>query len=467
MLWLYLHFPSLQLDTVFRDTSSGTQPLIIVHGKKNEVVQLNERAKQEGIQVGMGLGTAASLCHELQVKAYAQEVETRGLARIAHWLYPVTADIALFPPDGVLLRVTTMLTFHQSLASYWQTLSGHLAPLSLNYYYGTGYSPFAARILARQGLNQVTDDKAWLFRQLKAQSLQNSDLDPKDITRLHKVGVHAFSDLLRLSLPELSNRFSASIVNYLGRLTGQIQHSVNFYIPPSGFEHYLELYYEVSNHQYLKKPLLKLYTLLETYLRKKDQLAAELTLILHQRDTDDLMMAVTAAQGEYKADKWWQLTALSLESISLAAPVVGLTLKAKRLVNKYAQRTDLFQGSQGSLSADELVAMLTAKLGKEQVKGIQITEDARPEVANQYCAPLASSSESVSKSKLRPALLLPAPQPLREQISLMPYPERIVTGWWDEHPVVRDYFIGRSEQGRWLWLFRDAKQRWFVHGVFS
>ena len=71
------------------------------------------------------------------------------------------------------------------------------------------------------------------------------------------------------------------------------------------------------------------------------------------------------------------------------------------------------------------------------------------------------------QKKLRPTLLLALPKPLTEQVTLMPYPERIVTGWWDNNQVTRDYFIGQNNHGCWLWIFRDNNQHWFVHGMFS
>ncbi|GHG01464.1 Y-family DNA polymerase [Thalassotalea marina] len=466
-LWLYLHFPSLQLDALFRQPDVGIKPLIIVDEKRNEVVQLSQLAIDEGIRVGMGLGSASSLCSELKVLPYQQQVESRLLKRIAHWLYSVTADIALYPPNGLLLRVSNMLTLHQNLNSYWQHLAQHLNRLALSYHYATGYSPYAARMLARQRLDHICADQHYLQQKIAEQPLICADLEPKVINHLAKVGVHCFDDLLSLSLPALSKRFNIEVVNYIGRLTGQLQHPVNFYIPPEHFEQYLELYYEVSNLQYLEKPLLKLYQLLDRYLRLKDKLAAEVLLVLHQRDSDDLSFSVTAAQGEYRADKWKQLTQLSLESIKLNAPVIAITLKVTRTLNKYAQRVDLFKGSQGSLSSSELVSILSAKLGKDKIKGLQIAHDDRPEVANQLTAPFSVQAKILKSELLRPSLLLPTPVPPTEAIQIVSCPERVVTGWWDDHPVVRDYFIGRSETGRWLWLFKDKNQQWFIHGMFS
>ena len=59
MLWLYLHFPSLQLDTLFNSELSNSekvhsneesheQPIIIVDEKDHRVLQANPAALQSG-----------------------------------------------------------------------------------------------------------------------------------------------------------------------------------------------------------------------------------------------------------------------------------------------------------------------------------------------------------------------------------------------------------------------------------
>ncbi len=101
-LWIYLHFPALQLDTVFAPAAETEPavPVVIVDGRVHQVVQANELAFNQGITLGMGLGSAAALCAGLQVHPYDAEIEQRAVEEIAQWLYLVTSDIALYPPQG-------------------------------------------------------------------------------------------------------------------------------------------------------------------------------------------------------------------------------------------------------------------------------------------------------------------------------------------------------------------------------
>jgi protein ImuB len=78
----------------------------------------------------------------------------------------------------------------------------------------------------------------------------------------------------------------------------------------------------------------------------------------------------------------------------------------------------------------------------------------------------------------RPAWLLERPralitrdaQPLHHgPLTLLAGPERIQSGWWDNRPVARDYFVARNPLGETCWIYRElsASRRWFLHGVFG
>ena len=61
-------------------------------------------------------------------------------------------------------------------------------------------------------------------------------------------------------------------------------------------------------------------------------------------------------------------------------------------------------------------------------------------------------------------------------LQLLTRARRIETSWWNaelQAPVLRDYFIARSEQAGLLWIFRErlsADQEhalWFLHGLYA
>ncbi|KFK61303.1 nucleotidyltransferase, partial [Vibrio vulnificus] len=122
--------------------------------------------------------------------------------------------------------------------------------------------------------------------------------------------------------------------------------------------------------------------------------------------------------GEYRSQQWRKLSALTLESTVLQAPVTRLRLEVIREGEPNAHPTDLFSHRTGQLSRLELYSLLQAKLGADSIATLSLNHDPRPEKA------------------------------------------------WDGDEIMRDYFIARTEQGQWLWVFRDQKKQWFLHGLF-
>ncbi|CAK3468744.1 protein ImuB [Vibrio crassostreae] len=490
MLWLYLHFPSLQLDTLFNSNElssneeSHEQPIIIVDEKDHRVLQANQAALDSGITLDMGLGSAAALCHHLHVHPYSIELEKNKLKEIAQWAYLVTSDMALLPPNGLLIKASNMLSLYDGLDNYWHELKNHLEALNIQFSFATGYSPLSAILLGKQAINQATNNVQHMKTWVNQQALSSSELLPKQVERLNRVGINIVEDLLKLPLQEVARRFDIDLVNYVGRLNGQFKHPIDFYHPPESFQQYLELLFDIENILFIEKPLLKLLNQLECFLKLRDRVAFELTLTLHLRDKDDHHVSFYSAQGDYLASKWANLTHLTLESLKIIAPVQGLTLSLTRHGEPQMAYHDLFDGNTGTLAALDLLSLLQAKLGQSCIQTPKIQQDPRPEKANQYSLPTlshtakkglapqdlnqqAATTNNINQQRLRPSILLPEPEALTESVTLSQGPERIVSGWWDGEKIIRDYFIAHSENGRWLWVFRTPDKQWFLHGLFS
>ena len=64
MQWLYLYFPSLQLDSLLNQQAYH-QPCVLVD--KNKVLQANPEARQWGIKIGTGLAQAVDQRSENKV----------------------------------------------------------------------------------------------------------------------------------------------------------------------------------------------------------------------------------------------------------------------------------------------------------------------------------------------------------------------------------------------------------------
>lgn len=467
-LWLYLHFPNLQLDALFTAQNERQQhPLVVLDEKTNQVVQLNQTALEAGISRGMSLGTAASLDRHLQVIPYQEDIEQRKLKEVAEHLYLMTCDICFFEPQGLLLRIHNMLNLYGGLKPYWRALRNQLAPFGLGYHYATGHSPLAAEMLAKGACNKISQHSPDLDTWVAQCTLQQAKLPTKTLQNLQRVGIRTVGDLLTIPLSDIAKRFDIELVTYLGRLTGEFKHPVNFFHPPENFDHYLELLYEIENADVLQHPLKRLLTSLEQFLKLRDALTQQLVITCYQRDDTPLLIEVGSQQGEYRAEQWLTLTRLKLENIQLESPVHGIGLITGTIYQRSPDKSSLFGARQGTVSRLQLISMLQAKLGEQAVASPALNDDFRPEIAVGLTYQAEQSAEISCLFSTRPSFVLQSPQPLSEQVSIIHGPERLHTGWWDGHQVIRDYFIARTPQNGWYWVYRTPENHWYIHGVFS
>ena len=463
-LYLYLQFPALQLDNTSIAATSAL-PLAVVD-EQHRIVQLDSLCAERGIKFGMTLGSAAALCHNLQLIPYQHARQLELLDAVAQQLYQLSPDIALDPPEGLYLRLCQILSLYQGLDGCWQAVQSALAALPYRYFYATGNTPLAAKCLARQQLNLISSDGEALLAQLQRSPLRFTDLSTEIQQQLQRLGLQQLGQVMALSQAELGRRFEHSLLSYLGRLRGEFYHALDYIQPQQGFSSTLELLYDISDTAVLNTPLKLLLQQLERQLQRADALCHQLLLEIRFRAQKPLTIVISSVQGEYRAAQWLRLCQLKLETVRLTEPASGIKLDVPRFAPQRPDNNTLFQPVQGGLSALQLTSVLQARLGRAAVSGLSLQNQHLPEQASGRPLPFSSTNNEVAALAVRPAFLFQSAIALTEQVELNSGPERFCINRWQPQ-LQRDYFIGRNRKGQWLWLYRTAEQRWFVQGIFS
>ena len=464
-LFLYLHFPALQLDHLQLSAQSSNFPVALVD-QQHQLFQINAAAINAGLKLKMGLASAAALCPDLQLLPYQPEQQAKVLHSVAQQLYQVSSDIALDNPAGLILRLDGMLQLYGGLEAYWQALSGKLAALTYRYQYSCGATPYAAKCLAYQQAGLITADNRLFNKALNSSPLSATELIPAMQQQMILLGIHTLGQLQALPAAELARRFDSQLLSYLGRLRGDYYHALEYLQPEPGFSRYLELLYDISDSTVLVKPLATVLQQLEQQLSRANCQCYQLLLSLFFRDNPPLKLSIGSAQGEYKADAWLALCQLQLESLPLPEPVYGLQLDVNHFAGQQHATEALFNQHQARMSALQLISLLQARLGQAAVSGLTLQDQHLPEKASKRSPPLTKGATGQPVLALRPAFLLARPQPLTEAVTIKQGPERLCPDGW-QLSAQRDYYIGRNQQGQWLWLYRTVSQQWFIHGWFS
>lgn len=472
-LWIYLHFPQLQLNLLEANNSSDaiacTLPRAIVDTATNRLCQVNAAAIQHGLALNSGLASASILCSELQLHEYDPDIETQHIKNIANYLYLFTSDIVLLAPKALALRAQNMLSLYGGLQGYWQVITQALATQNIDYIAASAYSVQAAKILALNSIELLSDNHKNISTALKRCALKYSDIDPKDTHKLSRIGINTYADLLSLPLDEVANRVSRSSMAVINELQGKQAAKLVFYQPQAKYSEYLELLYEITNSDRLLPIIHLMLKKLSSFLLMRNAHCLQISISFIQREHPSLEHAFNSIRAIYKDQEWLEIIQLKLESIKFESPVYALTLNCQQYEVAEVANDDMFAHKSSHVAALNLLSRLQSKLGEQQVSRLCFAPDHRPE-HNTCLAKLSQKTNKNSCSYIvfadRPGLLLPQPEPLNLQLEVINGPERIQTGWWDDQAINRDYFIAQHKNGQQLWIFRTPEQEWFIHGFF-
>lgn len=395
----------------------------------------------------------------------------RGLAlrvqrRVAH--------VALQPPAGLLLETGSMWRLVPP-NQLQQALCDDLQALNLPVRASQGQSPLAARLLAEAGgqpADSSTDD---LQDALRALPVQACGLDEAARNALLRVGIRHCGEVLDLPARSLARRFGQSILHWRECLLGHVLAPQNWFTPPERFAETLDLNEDIEHLQGIRFPLSRLLEEFEAWCRQTQQSTDELALRLHHRERSPTDLTLGSALPEIRADSWTELARLHLERVTLYEPVTAISLRCRRTLALAASHDDLTRGADTTAQQPaQLLSRLQARLGRGALYQPACQADYRPERRNLWVHPEGTQGEGPAEHSARrlaqrhPLWLLPQPRPVRRQrLHLLAGPERIQTGWWDLRGIKRDYYKARLPDRSLSWVFERPDGQWFIAGYFG
>ncbi len=351
---------------------------------------------------------------------------------------------------------------------------------------------------------------------------------------LERTGCRSWGDLLRLPRDGVARRFGAELLQALDRARGSVADEYEWLVLPDHFEEKIELDALVTHTPALMAGAERLLARLQAWLLGRQSGLSALKLTWHLDKRRDVPptgeIEVRTAQPAQDLRHVARLLAEQLAQHKLAAPVHSLSLRSlvtEPLADAAAATTSLLmtERKQGD-SAVELIERLSARLGEAQVLAWQPRADHRPEqmqrwVPAQHALKSIAASPRPARARGQKGLKNPAPSGIRSEALypswLLPEPLKLsvsgnspvyqgrlqrlagpqrleATGWlapsegaYRAHaerqvpPVMRDYYIYRSEQGSLLWVYSvrlalpaaparpvlAQRHGWYLHGFFA
>jgi protein ImuB len=517
MLWIALEFPNLPLDAVNRCSGSGGAvgmsdigghdlmrdlPIVVTDGPATRPIlhAINAAAHDAGMHVGMTLASARATESSLVALPRAPQKEAQCVLQIAAWCSQFTPSVSI-NAHGVVLEVSASLRLFGGIAKLAAQIRQGMVAMAYRALIGIAPTPLAAQLLAKMTHYQtgvrMCQHPAQLNERLADMPLPLFAWSHETLATLSTLGLTRIKDILAQPREGLRRRFGESLLNDLDRALGKKPDPRLYVTLPDKFKSDIELVFELIESERLLHPIAAMLTEMEGFLRARGAGVTGLVVLLkHSRDdfTEIIFDTRTPARD---VTHWLRLIRERFNMISLKTAVVAITVKADHLHAFEEVNESFFPGNETSgKKRDGLMDRLTSRLGEGNVFSIAIKDDHRPESAWQIgqhqkrvevprkrakpSLPLAQkATQSATPHTLqRPTWLLREPRSLttvneRPQyhgaLTILAGPERIETGWWDNKPVARDYFVATNPRQEVCWIFRDYRlgKRWYLHGLFS
>ncbi|APV51100.1 hypothetical protein BWI17_16260 [Betaproteobacteria bacterium GR16-43] len=491
MLWIALELPSLPLQLAERGCPSPS-PRAIAEGpaQRPVVACANAAACEAGVRVGQAIASAKVLCGNLHVLLRDVAVEQEALEQLAAWCVQYTPAVSV-DGQGVALEVEASLRLFGGHARLTAALRNGMHELGYRATIGIAPTPMAARLFARAEAQGIGVRSCVAIGELGGRiaglPLFLLDWPQRTLALLADLGILRFKDILALPREGLARRFGPEVMADLDRLTGRMPDPRAPYVPPPTFHVRLELASEVESTQALLFPLRRLLSQMEGFLRGRGAGVQQLTLTLEPVRSKSTRIELAFASPEREADFILALARERLGRAQLAAPTLVIDLRAEALLDYTPRAATWLPGrEEQTLGSERLLQRLSARIGRERVFGIALSDDHRPEHGwnqgrGQTPKPPTQRLRGLTPKPhfgARPLWLLHRPQklvsedgmPLHQgRLDFIAGPERIEAGWWDGEPVARDYFVAANPGGERFWVYREHHDPkcWYLHGVFA
>ncbi|MFP4222793.1 MAG: DNA polymerase Y family protein [Phycisphaeraceae bacterium] len=504
-----LFLPHWPIDRLRRRRGSATPDavrLLVQFERGRQVVAARcLRAAERGVEPGMTLAHARALLGRgaVEVTPFEPERDAAGLEALARWTLRFAPIAAADPPDGLLLDVTGCERLYGSEKRLLEHVMRAVETLGLTVRAAVAPTTHCARALARFAPEgRLLIGETDLPRAVEPLPVSALDLDAEVEAALVEVGLDRIEQVLTLPREQLVLRFGEELLHRLDGLLGFADEpidSVREQVCPRA-----ERVFAGPVRQW------------EAVEQATRLLLGELAGELEQRGSGAVRLRMTFDPSEPEAGvhreslhlsgpcrdvgHLWSLVRPRLERVDLGPGIERIELMALGTRPMPPAQTGWWQQEDARVDEPaiaQMVDQIQSRLGEASVLRPRLRDTHVPEAACTWepvtharsAAPVRPAHPPLPGS--RPSVLLDPPESA-EVTLLQPEgpiltlrwrgesrriraaigPEQITGRWWLGHdparpPPARDYYRVQDEQGRWLWLYRDGRRRWFVHGLWG
>jgi protein ImuB len=477
-------------------------PLVVAVKQKSALIvcALDRKATAMGLKVGQPLANARAMLPSLKVAPANAPADLKLLGRIADWCERFTPFVALDPPRGLLLDVTGAAHLFGGEAAMLRRIREDLKAQGFAVRGAMAGTALAALALARMrdGTVAPPGGDAQAIAELPIDAL---NLDPITTHAFRRAGLKRIGQAAGRDRRELAARFGARLVYTIDTALARAEPPISPRRPLPDYRAERSFAEPIATEDTIRATLHQLASALGAALEKQGEGARRLEAAFFRADGTVRRIAVETGQPVRDPSVVERLFREKLDAlIDPLDPGFGfdlIRLAADRSERAEAVAAGFDSDAHAAREIRFLVDRLAARFGAQRVQAFvpndtHIPEAAWAAVPAQYAPDAPSTWEKIrglGEAPRRPLRLFARPEPLsllqsvpgsrtlhmrwrsaQRTLTRAEGPERIAMEWWrrQEVPPTRDYYRAEDDQGRRLWLYRDAETaQWLMHGVFA
>lgn len=448
----------------------------------------------------MPLAEARALLHSTpHVEPLSPLSDAHGLRRLAGWAYRYVPRVAIDGADGLLLDARGCERMYGGIDRLARGLLVRLCRAGIAAQLAAAPTFGSAWALARFGGPVLTlTRRESLDAALAPLPIEALRLAPGTVEALRAVGVERIEQLRALPRSALASRYGPDVLLRLDQAVGTAIETIDPVQPRWPIQADRRFDGPTDRPEAIAFTARELVGQIAALLASKHRGSLSLRVELTRSDLEPVFILVRTSQPCADAGHLWKLLAPKIEQAHLGFGVEGvrvLVLRSRRLRDSQSACWPGHDHEPVELS--RLLDTLQARLQPGQVCRPVAVESHLPERAFGLVPADERPKLPIAPEGAldRPTLVLADPVPIDASV-LLPDgplvtfrtggvthrvrsclgPERIADEWWRSAASAsaeRDYFRVQTDDGRWVWLFREThagtgqRDRWFIHGEWS
>lgn len=482
------------------------------------LVAVDAGAAALGLTPGLTLADARVRVPDLTVVAQDAVADAAWLERLADACLRYSPQVALDPPDGLILDIAGCGHPFGGPEALAADLVARLDRIGMTTTHALAATPDAARALARHGVGRKETGSHGFAtppfpdggpgpdganpNRLPVVALR---LGEERTTALLRAGLKTVGDLACRPLAGIAARFGADAVHALRRMTGEVDSPLVPHRVPPAIQVERRFAEPIASTDYALAVLAELAGEACAALERRDHGGRAFTALFFRSDGQVRRLAVETGVATRDPPAIMRLFRERIAGLDDPLdPGFGYDLVQFAVSRSQALsvRQATFDGPTGDSEIAALVDRLSTRLGRARLRRFVPGDSHLPERAQRLVPAIDGPAQGgwgpveIGEPPLRPLHMFDPPQsieaiaevpdgpPLRfrwrshlHDVTRFEGPERIAAEWWrrrDGTGLTRDYYRVEDSCGRRFWIFRHglygdeaAMPGWYLHGLFA